>query len=898
MNPKAAIRKIASFEKRFGQPHLYLAYHAAFPLALTPDLLYRLWANFQRDIDGRFLNIPWIAVSDILLSSLCQEVGQELYEMDISVRNELLKRLQADKNLSQQRISELADFLLEYVRKQLQSNDPDIQDFAKAQRWTVLAYTKPGEAARELASTFQKLGLDASNSGNLDKTELVRMASLVETFAEPLAAEQLEPLLVYARGMASFARGELQKAAEQLEQVIEDGKIQIAGVDLPIPEAIQNNLEQSSPPIRLDFSGQNLQGRSFKGQNLTGANFSNTDIRSTDFTNATLIGANFNSTKAGLQRRWTVGLMLCSLLLLIVSGLSATLVGTLAWYSLYWALDKLSLENENFIYICTGLIGPIIFLILCFTTPNRHLTATWGASALALVGSSYFAGSVAIALSWVGSLLNSGTPNLAAIASGGIAFVSALALTRAIAGRTASRAMGLVAVAVISVLLVTSFISESGASVAVIIALAIVATVLALGLVSLSNRVKTLARTLVIVGIFALLVALGTGVVLIFNQVEVATIAVSVALTAILAIVVVTPLILAGVGSLHGAFMGTLAIPAAIAIFFTLIWANSLFSPNNSSWLSAAIIAEISVLAAALAWAIVVAIATTIALTWAETGNKAIAVTWTIAGTLPLIVGTVVVALISEPWLVASDSFNLQSFRISVATGSSLAGLICLLGTYIGWQTVAKDEKFASILNLANAFAAKGGTSFRGANLSNANFTEATLKSADFRAANLTKTCWFHTQKLDHTSVVNTYLQCPQVQQLVITRMGQAKNFDHLNMQGINLQKANLADSSFIGTNLSEANLQYADLSRAKLIQTNLDKADLFGSCLTGTYIQDVKISNTTKLSGVECQYIFTRVPTKENPDPARIPEDYRQIFQPGEFASFMQSFIETESRR
>jgi uncharacterized protein YjbI with pentapeptide repeats len=896
MNPKAAIRKIASFEKRFGQSHLYLAYHAAFPLALTPDLLYRLWANFQRDIDDRFLNIPWIAVSDILLSSLCQEVGQELYEMDIAVRNELLKRLQADKNLSQQRISELADFLLEYVRKQLQSNDPDIQDFAKAQRWTVLAYTKPGEAARELASTFQKLGLDASKSGTLDKSELVRMASLVETFAEPLAAEQLEPLLVYARGMASFARGEFQKAAEQLEQVTEDGKIQIAGVDLPIPEAIQNNLEQSNPPVRLDFSGQSLRGRSFKGQNLTGANFSNIDIRSTDFTNATLIGANFNRAKTGLQRRWTVGLMLCSLLLLIVSGLTATLVGSWAGFLLYLALENF--QNENFIFIGSGLIGFIIFLILCFTTPNRHLTTAWGASALALVGAFYLAISVAIALVLVSSLVSNGTPNLAAIASSGIAFVSALVLTWMIAGRTTSRAMGLVTVAVISVLLVSLLLSKYSVSVVVIVALAIVAIVLALGLVCLSNRVKTLAKTLLILGIFALLVALGTGVVLIFNQIEVTTIALTVALTAILAMVVVIPLILAGVASLHGAFIGTLAIPAAIAIFFTLIWADSLSSSNNSSWLSAVMIAEISVLAAALAWATVVTIATTMTLTWAEAGNKAIAVAWTIAGTVPLIVGTVVVALMSGPWLVASGDFNLQSFRISVAVGASLAGLICLLGTYIGWQAVAKDEKFASILNLANTFAAKGGTSFRGANLTDANFTEAILKSADFRAANLTRACWFHTQKLDHACVVNTYLQRPQLQQLVITRMGQAKKFDHLNMQGINLQKANLADTSFISTNLIEANLQYANLSRAKLIKTDLDKADLFGSCLTGAYIQDVKISNATKLSGVECQYIFTRVPTKENPDPARVPEDYRQIFKPGEFASFMQNFIEPERRR
>jgi hypothetical protein len=38
LNPEKISQRITSFEKRFGEAHLYLAYHAAFPLALTPDL--------------------------------------------------------------------------------------------------------------------------------------------------------------------------------------------------------------------------------------------------------------------------------------------------------------------------------------------------------------------------------------------------------------------------------------------------------------------------------------------------------------------------------------------------------------------------------------------------------------------------------------------------------------------------------------------------------------------------------------------------------------------------------------------------------------------------------------------------------------------------------------------
>jgi hypothetical protein len=228
VKPEVANRRIESFQKRFGNNHLYLAYHAAFPLALTPDLLYRLWANFQWDIHGEFLNIPWIAVADLLLSSLCDEVGHELYEINVAVRSELLKRLQTDKKFSQQRINELSDFLLDYVKQQLQSNDPDVRDFAQTQRWVALAYTQPTEAARQLAISFSQLH-------EQDTSELVRMASLTETFVEPLA--QFQPLLTYARGMGKFARGNLEAAKVEFDQALaEDNQIQVAGITLLIPQ--------------------------------------------------------------------------------------------------------------------------------------------------------------------------------------------------------------------------------------------------------------------------------------------------------------------------------------------------------------------------------------------------------------------------------------------------------------------------------------------------------------------------------------------------------------------------------------------------------------------------------------------------------------------------------------
>jgi Pentapeptide repeats (8 copies) len=81
--------------------------------------------------------------------------------------------------------------------------------------------------------------------------------------------------------------------------------------------------------MSLNFSSQNLQGRSFKGKNLTGADFSYADIRGCDFTNAILKNANFNQTKAGLLNKWIVLLIAILFLLSGISGATSGLASVI-----------------------------------------------------------------------------------------------------------------------------------------------------------------------------------------------------------------------------------------------------------------------------------------------------------------------------------------------------------------------------------------------------------------------------------------------------------------------------------------------------------------------------------------------------------------------------------------
>ena len=218
------------------------------------------------------------------------------------------------------------------------------------------------------------------------------------------------------------------------------------------------------------------------------------------------------------------------------------------------------------------------------------------------------------------------------------------------------------------------------------------------------------------------------------------------------------------------------------------------------------------------------------------------------------------------------------------------------MSAYVAWRVIKGDEKYTLIRSVAVAFAAIGGTSFRDADLTDANFTSAHLKSTDLRRAKLTRTCFYKTELLDRVRPGTSYLQYPQVRQLILTGQGKDKIFDRLNLRGINLNSAFLTDASFIVTDLSEANLQNADLSRVKLIQTQLDGTDFTGATFTGAIIEDWNITSRTNFHGVRCEYVFMRLVEKGDPDENRHrkPDNWKEVFADGEFGEFIQPIFDT----
>jgi uncharacterized protein YjbI with pentapeptide repeats len=230
----------------------------------------------------------------------------------------------------------------------------------------------------------------------------------------------------------------------------------------------------------------------------------------------------------------------------------------------------------------------------------------------------------------------------------------------------------------------------------------------------------------------------------------------------------------------------------------------------------------------------------------------------------------------------------------SYIVSSLIAITVIASGTYVGSQAIKGNRKYTLIQSIAIAAISQGGTKFRRANLTDANFTAATLKSADFRQANLTRTNWYLAKQLEQARCDRTYLEDPQIRQLAVTKDGQGKHFEHLNLHGLNLKDANLKDAFFIGADLSEATLENANLTGARLVKTQLYQANLSGTSLTGAYIENWGISTDTNLDNVKCDYIFMQLPTAADPDPCRKPDNKKENFKEGDFADFIAPIIKT----
>ncbi|MBD2123520.1 pentapeptide repeat-containing protein [Trichocoleus sp. FACHB-262] len=234
--------------------------------------------------------------------------------------------------------------------------------------------------------------------------------------------------------------------------------------------------------------------------------------------------------------------------------------------------------------------------------------------------------------------------------------------------------------------------------------------------------------------------------------------------------------------------------------------------------------------------------------------------------------------------------------QIWVGARMALATIVTetALSLFIAWRTLAGDQRYTFINRFAIAFAATGGTDFREANLTNANFSDTNLKNSDFRGANITRTCWHRAKNLVWARVEKTILADSAVQDLLVSGNGHQQSYANANLQGANLIGADLRYANFKGAHLNRATLQgacleWANLTQAQAIGVDFTNAQMTGACGLGTW----NIDNSTNLERITCRWVYLlETPKPGTDDRERRPHSGE--FAPGEFTSLFREVLDT----
>ena len=331
-----------------------------------------------------------------------------------------------------------------------------------------------------------------------------------------------------------------------------------------------------------------------------------------------------------------------------------------------------------------------------------------------------------------------------------------------------------------------------------------------------------------------------------------------------------------------------LAVAIALAVVSAVAWAGFV-AVVWSGLATASEATEIAPIVAVVATGTVAVIVTAVGAVFVTISA---AITGAIAGILAVMITVMVAGTVAG----AVSVFAMMTNPVAGIVAGTVSVMLVILSAYIGCSAISEDKKQNFVRKIAISLTTRYGTSFRNADLTDADFTQAKLKSANFNKAKVKRTNWFEIKQVHLAAVNTTYLDNAKMRELVVNKDLQNKIFDGWNLRGINLQGGNLKDASFVGANLNETNLRNADISRAKLVRSQLDKADLRSANLTGAYVEDWNITPQTLLYPINCDYIFLRVPTPEDPNPHRLPTNWEANFQDGEFKKSMNPLLKVSN--
>lgn len=164
----------------------------------------------------------------------------------------------------------------------------------------------------------------------------------------------------------------------------------------------------------------------------------------------------------------------------------------------------------------------------------------------------------------------------------------------------------------------------------------------------------------------------------------------------------------------------------------------------------------------------------------------------TLWATLGTLIGATVGASASEFAFEGAAAGNRDVVEFNTIAGTfMLAAIMVALHIIIGFHIVrrikSEDKRFILVKKIAVVFSTIGGTSFFKADLTNADFTTASLGNTNFSDSILTHVCWKSSSMLDFSNFDHPTLQSSPVRQLLVTHNGCGKSYKYLTLTGANL---------------------------------------------------------------------------------------------------------------
>lgn len=236
-------------------PHRWLLCHAAYPVALTSDLVQQLWYNFPpKNGEGSPVSSPISVIDELLHSSVMREIGHDLYEMYEPIKDFLLRHFESDSH------RQVAQLMHQYITERghrITTNA--LKEAERLNYETILSSST--DLIKKINQILQKANSEADSSNSDAKREQLKAQRQVQ-FLLDIAKRRK-----YSKGSPNHTALDnlvalteaLQKAktgdGESLRDFVNTDQSDNNGFKVSLPREVQEGLvkrqeEKSKPKIR------------------------------------------------------------------------------------------------------------------------------------------------------------------------------------------------------------------------------------------------------------------------------------------------------------------------------------------------------------------------------------------------------------------------------------------------------------------------------------------------------------------------------------------------------------------------------------------------------------------------------------------------------------------------